>query len=306
MRSSLHEASAPLQDLPAVSAQGPSNPLGDRPRMAEALASLKEGLRDTADPLYDGWKLRPRPAAPANAQETAAESVSRTPPLANGDAIADAAETIDIALEGTPDETPTAEAEPETSSLTGALDEGFPTEEVLIEVTVDDAAPPPSVILRRASVQTDTVPVRIIRYPSFPRWALVIVAALLVFAGSLAALRARFPRESTRSSRSVLASQVAAAVPASNADRAAFPAANPPAATAPGVNALAPAGAPSPIPASAEPRPPAPGIEPGFAAPSPNDAPTSVVPATPPAGKLPSSSPRRRPGGHDFFRDPGF
>jgi hypothetical protein len=275
MRSSVDEASAPLQDFPAVSAQGPSNPLGDRSRMAEALASLKEGLRDTADPLYDGWKLRPRPAAPANPQGTAAESVSPPPDVANSPASVDAGEAIDITIEGTPDETPIAEADAEIPSLTGSLDEGFPTEEVLIEAT-DFDTPPASA--RRPSVQTDTVRVRIIRYPSFPRWAIVVAAALLVFAASLAALRASFPRESARSSRSVLASQVPAA----------------------------PSGAPSPAPAGAEPRYPAPGIEPGFAAPSPNDAPTGVVPATPPVGKLPSSSPRRRPAGHDFFRDPGF
>jgi hypothetical protein len=317
MRPSFNEAVVPLQEHTAMSAQGPSNPLGDRPRMAEALASLKEGLRETADPLYDGWKLRPRTPGSANPQASPVQNAA-PPSRADEDSASapldDAGETIEITMGG-PDETPSDDtanarrrsgddAEPETPRVGDRPGDGLSTQVPLIEGLIEDAAP---TVERRSSVQADTVRVRIIRYQPFPKWALVAVAALVVFAVCVIALRASFPRESTHASRSVLASEVPTKVSAATAGRTGFSAARatvaplPPTVPAPSRSAArsaaitdhAPAAPPSPR--EAPPRPTAAIVSPPAVAPSP-----------PPASKTPSSAPRRRPAGHDFFRDPGF
>jgi hypothetical protein len=74
----------------------------DNPRLAEALARLKDGLEDGADPLYDSWKLQRKKA---------------------------------------------------------------------------DGAPEPA-----PTLPTDTIPVAVITYRVFPRWALLFVAAAILFA----------------------------------------------------------------------------------------------------------------------------
>jgi len=99
-----------------VSPDDPADGAVDRPRMAEALASLNEGLRESADPLYDGWKRR-SDARAASGKETSSTGVDRP---------------------------------------------AFPS---------------------------DTVRVRVIRYQVFPKWALIAAASLVVFSGSVAALR---------------------------------------------------------------------------------------------------------------------
>lgn len=263
-----------------MSGQGPSNPLGARPRMAKALASLNEGLRESADPLYDGWKLRQRLPGAANAP---GRPVEGAPPsnVRGGDPVADAGQTIDITLDtldGTPGETRRVEAQAQMPASSVVLvddlptQDELPTEDQLIEVTEGEVV---SAAAHRTSVQTDTVRVRVIRYQPFPRWALVVAAALLVFAASLFALRTSLPHEKTPAERAVPANEVATTLPAPIAE--------------------------SPWPE------PAPRIEPGFGpAPRPDLRPPIAVSALPPAGKMPTSSPRRRPGGSDFFRDPGF
>lgn len=58
----------------------PDDRLGDRPRMAEALASLNEGLRESADPLYDGWKRKPGAAAAhRSTPDVSSHEVGRAP-----------------------------------------------------------------------------------------------------------------------------------------------------------------------------------------------------------------------------------
>jgi hypothetical protein len=286
--------------------------------MAEALASLKEGLRETADPLYDGWKLRPRTPGSANPQASALPDAA---PPSNGDEgsesdpLGDAGETIDVTL-GEPDETPsddTANArrrpddedlEPNTPRVGDWQGEGLSTQVPLIEGLIEDG---PTVERRRPSVQTDTVRVRIIRYQPFPKWALIAVAALVVFAVCVIALRASFPRESTHASRSVLASEVPSKVSGASADRA-------------GLSAKRSTVAPSPpaVPSRSAARSASSAIGDNAppAAPSPREAtsrPTSAIvsppaaaPSPPPANKTPAPAPKRRPVGHDFFRDPGF
>src|SRR5436190_634784 len=91
-----------LWEQRAVSTGNPGDGLTDRPKMAEALASLKEGLGEADDPLYDGWKLR-KGAGDAADNKLAVEECPR----------------------------PDAEA-------------------------------------------TDTVPVRVVRYVVFPKWAIVL------------------------------------------------------------------------------------------------------------------------------------
>jgi hypothetical protein len=100
-----------------VSSDDPAEGLADRPKMAEALASLKEGLAENDDPFYDGWKLKNGGAA-AGENLAAARDAAR----AEGDA-------------------------------------------------------------------TDTVPVRVVRYPVFPRWAIVAAMALVAFAVVVTAVR---------------------------------------------------------------------------------------------------------------------
>lgn len=301
-----------------MSAQGPSNPFGDRPRMAEALASLKEGLRDTADPLYDGWKLRPRAPGLAHPQTPLVENVSRPAHDPNGaaaDLLADAGDTIEITLDESAGDTPISETEPETPRLSDDdrpakpplndwLGDGLPTEVQLIEALNEEGAP---TIERRLSVQTDTVRVRIVRYQHFPRWALIAAAALLVFALSVLVLRASFLRQSARSTRAVLTSETPTTSTAL-ADRARFAA--PRAVVAPSPPTVAtPArtGARVSPSASAEAAPPLPAELGTKSSPHASiSSPPPVVSASPPAAKIPTPSSRRRPAGHDFFRDPGF
>ncbi|HMI84977.1 MAG TPA: hypothetical protein VK550_12840 [Polyangiaceae bacterium] len=273
MRSSVDEAPVLLQEVSAMSTQGPPNPF-DRPRMAEALASLKEGLRDTADPLYDGWKLRPRAPQAANpTADLASGGAPRFDPAATSEPPpANAGETIDIAFDGL-DETPLSE-EPETPRLNDWFNEAAPTqEEELIEVIDEDGVP--TIEQRTMSVQADTVRVRVIRYQPFPRWALVIAAALVVFACSVVALRASFPREKAHAARSVLTNELATASPITHLHRAALP-------TSTATVATSPPTVPPPVQTAA------------------------AASVSPPASKTPSSASKRRSGGNDFFRDPGF
>ena len=313
MRFSTVEAFAPSRKLTNMSTQGPSNPAGDRPRMAEALASLKEGLRDTADPLYDGWKLRPRAPASPHPQIPAPEAAPRPASTARDAAIAppaDAGETIEITLEGTPDGTPVSsgepamsggesDGEPETPRLDAWFDQGLATQDELIEVLHEEAAPAAD---RRPSVQTDTVRVRIIRYQHFPRWALIAAAALLVFAVSVLVLRVSFPRQSAGSTHVGLAAETASLLP--TAERARFASGS--VAIAPSVavpprsgSRSSPASEATPLAAAAE-------LVPLSQVSSSSGQPSAGGSASPAAVKMPASSPKRRPGGHDFFRDPGF
>ncbi|HKQ69595.1 MAG TPA: hypothetical protein VJT73_09660 [Polyangiaceae bacterium] len=120
-----------------LSSRGSADKPVDRPKMAEALASLKEGLSDSDDPLYDGWKHKKGAGHAADNAGAAA---------------------LDTTLD-TPDP--------------AALLSGAPTA---------DEGPRPSVD------SVDTVPVHVIRYPVFPRWAAVVAVALLLFAMSAAIL----------------------------------------------------------------------------------------------------------------------
>lgn len=254
-----------------MSAEGPPNPLGDRPRMAKALASLKEGLRDSGDPLYDTWKVRSGRANPASAAA----------PRANPEGAID--NTVDGARE------PALIADPArpTPSIEASPSDACPTEEGLItDGMLMDAVAAASTVVVRASVQTDTVRVRVVRYQAFPRWALIVAAALLVFAVSLVTLRASLPRDSARSARSVLASEVPAVFMASSPAVATLPASSLP---------VEPAAAPlDPV------------VEPYSEGAAATEPPSPAVPPSAPTGRLPSAPPRRRAGAHDFFRDPGF
>jgi len=100
-----------------VSSGNPGDGLNDRPKMAEALASLKEVLSEKDDPFYDGWKLR-------KGAGDAADNVAAT-------------------------------GEAGSSEGDG----------------------------------TDTVPVRVVRYLVFPKWALVVSAALVAFAAIVTVVR---------------------------------------------------------------------------------------------------------------------
>jgi hypothetical protein len=317
---SFDEAFGQAEDRSAMSAQRPAKPLGDRPRMAEALASLKEGLRDTADPLYDSWKLRqvvtdrpvvvdvelPGPIAAANPEQLPDEDASRP------EAVAEASRRhvgalIDNALEGTPPEILGA------GSTSDSLDDAPPadgpsTEELLIEFDDEfgnsDAEP---TAVRRPSVQADTVRVRVIRYRPFPRWALVVAASLVVFAVSLVALRASFPGQSARVARPVLASDVPAASPAQRKTSAAFPASNAAVAPVPpGLSAAKTAAAPAAAAPPATGSTVAPPVEPVATSPAPTPIVAQPARAAAPAVKTPPAPAKRRSGAQEFFRDPGF
>ena len=304
-----------------MSTRGPSNPLGDRPRMAEALASLKEGLRETADPLYDSWKLRqvasdrpvvldvegeaarvgrPNPEAPV------IEGAARLPSAIARASLAEPAEAVDIALDGTPPETPAASSTPEALSGDDAPSDGLPTEELLVEFDEEfENSDPETTIARKPSVQTDTVRVRVIRYHPFPRWALIVAASLVVFALSLVALRASLPGESTRVARPVLASEVPTPSPAAASTLTGFPASNATVAPVPPSSPpLAKSAAPSAVPQLEA----APAAAPPIESPPPSLAPAAAgavpVRAAAPGGK--AAAPKRRQGSQDFFRDPGF
>ena len=103
-----------------MSSGNPGDGLNDRPKMAEALASLKEGLGDKDDPFYDGWKLRK--------------------------GAGDAADNLAAAGEATQSE----------------------------------------------GDGTDTVPVRVVRYLVFPKWAIMLAAALVAFAVMVTVVRLGF------------------------------------------------------------------------------------------------------------------
>jgi len=312
-----------------MSGRGPSDPLGDRPRMAEALASLKEGLRETADPLYDSWKLRQvatdRPVVldvDGDAARVEGAAGAARSPKGSGANVADKTEAIDIALEGTPPETSAAGSVSEAPASDASPVDGLPTEELLVEFDEEFESPEEPTLARRPSgpsVQADTVRVRVIPYHPFPRWALVVAASLAVFAISLVALRASLPGDSTRVTRPVLASEVPAASPAP-------PSARPASVGSPLVDrrpgalkatvALAPSAAEPPTKSAAPSAVPqlealaAPAGAPPKEASSAHTAPTSTLaappPAAAPAGKAPTPMPRRRSGAQDFFRDPGF
>jgi hypothetical protein len=275
--------------------------------MAEALASLKEGLRDTADPLYDSWKLRPRPSAnPAGEGRPPQVSPRVVPPAPSPVTEIE----IDITLEGTPDQTPAVPSGPSTAS------EGDETRDALVEdaffngpgrvesteASIEMTPEPPS----RLSVQADTVRVRVIRYQSFPQWAVVLAAALLVFAASLFAVRLSLPLAAARAVRSLWGNEtaleneaVAVAPPVPSSPSPAPDPATSAAAhfTAPVVSAAG-AGAPS----FRE----QPGAESEFEDPPTADPAALAVPPPSPAAKIPNAPSRRRRGARDFFRDPGF
>jgi hypothetical protein len=291
--------------------------------MAEALASLKEGLRETADPLYDSWKLRQvasdRPvvldvetdaarASGASAEPGPSEAAPR-PPKPRGADPAERLEPIDIALEGTPPETPGASSIPDAAAGDAPLD-GIPTEDLLVEFDEEfEKGDAETTSVRYPSVQADTVRVRVIRYRPFPRWALVAAASFVVFAISLVALRAGLQGESTRVALPVLAPEVPTSLPV------------PPTRTLSPTNVLAAnaalANAVAPVPAkSAAPLGAAPLNEhaaaddvPAVESPAAIGAPTATS-AGPPRSAAPAAKtsppPKRRSGAQDFFRDPGF
>jgi hypothetical protein len=214
-----------------------------------------------------------------------------------GAAVAKPGEAIDISLEGTPDQTAAFDPTEPPPSVEALPGEPFLTieEEFFIQEELNEPTEEPTVVLR-PSVQTDTVRVRVIRYPAFPRWALIVAAALSVFAVSLVALRAGLPRDAARGARSVLASEVPAGFAAPSAAVAATP-------PAPLSHPLA---APV-VPSHEAPTPQSdPGVGSGFDAPSTTDSPSTLVQSPAPTGKMPAAPARRRQGAHDFFRDPGF
>lgn len=290
-----------------MSPPGPPNPHDDRPRMAEALASLKEGLRDTADPLYDSWKLRPRPST-----SLAGEAPPEMPPRVNRPAPSPVTEIeIDISIDGTPDQTPaithgppTATERDEMSDVSVEVEEAFFNDAGRVESTEapTEATPAPPV---HSSVQADTVRVRVIRYQPFPQWAVVVAAALLVFAASLFALRMGLPFGATRSAPAVVANEGAL----NEAVALAPPVPVPPSPVPdPVASAAAPLAAPavSAVGASASAFSWQSGAESEFEDPSAPDHGAAPVPPPSPAAKIPNVPPRRRRGARDFFRDPGF
>lgn len=320
MEPSLDEAVQPPPEFDAMSAERPPHP-GDRPRMAEALASLKEGLRDTADPLYDGWKRRPKPA-PNPASPERIPPVERLPPTApppfaprfNAHAAPDPGITIDLSRDGTTEETPLEEVEltidEDFSDFRPDRDLDTEEEEAFFaegQATEMASAPP---VVHHSSVQADTVRVRVIRYPSFPRWALIVAAALVLFALCILALR---PTWMGDAEEAIAAGDVAGEP------------------EAPRVAAKAPEVAPVAVPApTSRFAPPAFEAESAgepeeedlaFAARGegkvagneeravahgrPMGRPTVAPIGSGVQGKIPAGT-RRRSGSRDFFRDPGF
>ena len=288
-----------------MSPPGPPNRHDDRPRMAEALASLKEGLRDTADPLYDSWKLRPRPSASAAAGEAQPEVA----PLIKRPATRPVTEIeIDIALDGTPDQTPAAVPGSATAMegdemIDVSVEDAFFNDARRVESTEEPteatpAHPSPS------SVQADTVRVRVIGYQPFPQWAVVVSAALLVFAASLFALRVGLPFGATRPAGAPLAGETAL----KNEAVTLAPPVPPPPVPDPAASAVAPYAAPavSAAGASAPHLPWQSGAESEFVDPPTPNAASAPVPPPSPAAKIPDAPSRRRRGARDFFRDPGF
>jgi hypothetical protein len=272
--------------------------------MAEALASLKEGLRDTADPLYDSWKLRSRASTSAagEARPEGAPQINRPAPRPVTEI------EIDISIDGTPDQTPAIAPDPAAASegdemIVVSLEDAFfngagcePT-----EASTEATAEPPN----RSSVQADTVRVRVIRYQTLPQWAVVVAAAFLVFAASLFALRVGLPFDATRSARALLAGETA---PKNEVVVLAPSVPVPPAPVPdPAASAAAPFAAPAVSAAGASARDVSwqSGAESEFEDPPTPHPAAAPVPPPPPAAKIPDA-PRRRRGARDFFRDPGF
>jgi hypothetical protein len=324
MRSSFDEALITLQELSAMSAQRPPDPLGDRPRMAEALASLKEGLRDTADPLYDGWKRRPRaasvdPSSPPASIESASSAEAPAPPPVVARIKPQPPEnpgiTIDLSLDGTPDETPIGELDVPIDEEFGDPSEA--TENAFFSAgQSNEMGSTPPVVAHPSSVQVDTVRVRVIRYPAFPRWALVVAAALVVFAASIVALRPAVDddepdiavNDTAPASTVALSPHAAAAqIPTVPAAAAALVVAAPASSSMPSGLAEEQHGAGSDV------APPSNVVE-KEARPSVESVPARPVVGRPPVapaaagaqGKIPAASGRRRSSSRDFFRDPGF
>ena len=304
-----------------MSAERPPDP-SDRPRMAEALASLKEGLRDTADPLYDGWKRRPKPA-PIDAPPEASTATGPLPPIAPPPFVprfkpllaAQPGMTIDLSRDGTPEETPIGDVEvtidddfddPETTRDFDTVEEdAFFAQGQTTEMA---SAPP---VVHHSSVQADTVRVRVIRYPSFPRWALIVAAALVLFALCILVLRPTWMGEGDE--------------PLATRDDTGEPEAPQAAAKAPEIASAATPVAPAPtsdftpptIEAEKEDLASSAPTEQKFAEKDERAAPASLAvrpamgrPSVAPIGsavqgKIPATT-RRRSGSRDFFRDPGF
>jgi hypothetical protein len=273
--------------------------------MAEALASLKEGLRDTADPLYDSWKLRPRPSTSAGGEAPQPEGAPRINRLAPGPVTE---VEIDITLDGTPDQTPAVVPGPATAMegdemIDVSLEEAFFNEAGRVESTEasTETTPDPPI---RSSVQADTVRVRVISYQPFPQWAVVVAAALLVFAASLFALRLGLPFGATRSAGALLAGETML----KNEAVTLVPPVPPLPIPDPAASGAAPFAAPAVSAAGAS----APdfswqsGAESEFVDPPTPHPAAAPVPPPSPAAKIPDAPSRRRRGARDFFRDPGF
>ncbi|MET0592116.1 MAG: hypothetical protein ABW133_05415 [Polyangiaceae bacterium] len=311
-----------------MSAQRPPDP-ADRPRMAEALASLKEGLRDTADPLYDGWKLRPKPAPIDAPPEASTAAAGPLPPIAPPPFVprfkpllaAQPGITIDLSRDRTPEGTPIGDVEvtieddfgdPETTRDFDTVEEdAFFAQGQTTEMA---SAPP---VVHHSSVQADTVRVRVIRYPSFPRWALIVAAALVLFALCILALRPTWigegdealatgdvtdepeaPRVAAKATEIAAAAPVVVPAPTSKFAPPVFEA-------APAIEAekedLASAALIEEKIAEKEER-----LAPGVAPLRPAMGRPTVAPiGSAVQGRIPAAT-RRRSGSRDFFRDPGF
>jgi hypothetical protein len=225
---------------------------------------------------------------------------------------------IDIALDGTPDQTPAVASSSGQSgdeehpnrwfvpTLNSGSDEAVMTEDAFFTgsavIEPLQAEPEPD----RPSVQADTVRVQVIPYTAFPRWAVVMATASLVFVAGLVAFRAGLP-DLAPSTRAVHVSPTA--LPNS---RVATP---PPVTVSP---PSIPGSANSNVAANVVPVasgegagatpvvPLQPRAESAFDESSPSDRAIAPVPPPSPAGKIQVAPSRRRRGTGDFFRDPGF
>jgi len=182
----------------------------DRPKLAEALASLKEGLSESADPFFDGWK---RPRAEAQALDNVAAVAA--PDTVEQRVVVDALDTEIGGIPGLDARTGTAPRVPphdEQNAPTveiarvciaaetgdgvrphqgGAPPEALPPGAMSAPVFVAPKRGGAASATRSASLR-DTVRIRVVGYPVFPKWALVAAAALVVFALSAVALRAAY------------------------------------------------------------------------------------------------------------------
>jgi hypothetical protein len=200
-----------------MKSKDPSGLIG-KPKLRQALTALKQGLKDDADPLYDSWKHQKPAAGPLVSGVVVHGTVARADSDTGPVATAESADT-----RGAP-----ADAPPKSN--------------------VPDAAPPSGQSLRPST--SDTVPVWVIRYRVFPRWARITVAATILFACSAFVLRWLVPSRSPRRAAApgpaveVIESAQVDQEPASGQPRAEEPAAAPPATTPsaiPAVSAASPA-----------------------------------------------------------------